>query len=150
MKYTAKFAHLEKLPDLKIGQLIKRGEEIGIMGNTGKSTGAHLHFDLTEGFISNIWRLSDIEISRDHAEQSAYFIDNELFNTKIKITTHYCDSRYIDEDGKLILHPGYDCYPSNKLYKFFKIFWNRSMPGQVLKVGLDVGYGYYCLIGFDA
>ena len=150
MRYTVKFAHLESLPELKEEQIIKNGELIGVMGNTGKSSGAHLHLDLTGGFTSTIWRLSDIEPSREHARQTAYFIDKDLFKTKLKISSYYCDPRYRDENGKLILHPAYDCYPSNKLYDSFKIYWNRSMPGQVLKVGNDFGYGYYCLIGFDA
>lgn len=150
MRYTVKYGHLESIPNLKKNEIIKSGEKIGTMGNTGKSTGAHLHLDLIEGFHGKIWRLSDIELSRNLAIQTAYFIDRDLFNTKIKITTHYCDSTYKDDNGKLILHPGYDCYPANKLYDFFDIYWNRSMPGQVLEIGNDKGYGNYALIGFDA
>ena len=157
-RYTAKFAHLESLPTLKEGQIIKRGEKIGRMGNTGKSFGAHLHFDLMHGFRSVIWRLNEIEIDRDHAKQSAYFVideKNELFKTEPEITTYYGDPRYFDKNGKLVLHFGYDIIPENKDPENFDIYWPRSMPGQVLKVGRDFdsltkGYGYYCLIGFDA
>lgn len=163
-RYTAKFAHLESLPTLKEGQIIKRGEKIGRMGNTGKSFGAHLHFDLIDDdeddenytpFHREIWRLSDIKPSRDHAKQSAYFIDNELFKTEIEITTYYCDPRYYDRNGKLVLHPAYDVIPKNRESGSFDIYWNRSMPGQVLKVTRDFddltkGYGYTALIGFDA
>ncbi len=155
-RYTAKFGHLESLPEVKQGQIVKKGEKIGRMGNTGYSFGAHIHFDLISQFHSNIWRLSEIEISREHAVQSAYFVnDNILFNTNLEITTPYCDPYYIDSDDKMILHPGYDIIPKNKEPDYFDIYWPRSMPGQVLKIGQDFkdltkGYGYYILIGFDA
>jgi murein DD-endopeptidase MepM/ murein hydrolase activator NlpD len=43
--YTTLFAHLSKLK-VKHGQKVKRGEVIGLTGNTGRSTAPHLHYEI--------------------------------------------------------------------------------------------------------
>lgn len=40
------YHHLKNMSHLKEGQSVKRGDVIGYMGSTGKSTGAHLHFGI--------------------------------------------------------------------------------------------------------
>lgn len=40
-----RYGHLDKYA-IKVGQRVKRGEVIGYMGNTGYSTGPHLHYEL--------------------------------------------------------------------------------------------------------
>lgn len=45
--YKTGYAHLNK-PLVKKGDRIKRGDVVGLSGNTGKSTGPHLHFTLTD------------------------------------------------------------------------------------------------------
>lgn len=43
--YTTRYAHMSKLI-AGVGQQVKRGDLIGLVGNTGKSTGPHLHYEV--------------------------------------------------------------------------------------------------------
>lgn len=43
--YQTLYAHMSKFK-ARVGQKVKRGEVVGYVGNTGKSTGAHLHYEV--------------------------------------------------------------------------------------------------------
>jgi len=40
------YCHLESTNGTKVGQLVRPGDTIGLMGSTGASTGAHTHFQI--------------------------------------------------------------------------------------------------------
>ena len=42
---TTRYAHLSEI-DVHIGQMVERGDVIGKVGSTGRTTGAHLHYEV--------------------------------------------------------------------------------------------------------
>lgn len=51
--YVVLCAHMRDTPAVKVGQIVKAGQLIGIMGNTGNSSGAHLHIEIQK---SSTWQ----------------------------------------------------------------------------------------------
>jgi murein DD-endopeptidase MepM/ murein hydrolase activator NlpD len=45
--YESLYGHLVRT-NVKIGQMIKRGDVIGFVGSTGASVGPHLHYEVTK------------------------------------------------------------------------------------------------------
>lgn len=44
--YATLYAHMLRPTNLKVGDRVKQGDQLGLIGSTGASTGPHLHFEL--------------------------------------------------------------------------------------------------------
>lgn len=152
MKYTVRFAHLEEVPQLRLGDVVHRGDQIGVMGNTGASNGAHLHLDVVHGAQAGRYNLEDI--AGGHPEpapkQAVLFVDEELFRIAPIVTTHYADPDYYRQRAKL--HCGYDLVPEDRhaSKEHFAIRWNRSAPGVIVRImSGDPGYGNCVQVAYE-
>lgn len=151
MIYTVRFAHLAETT-LRPGQIIKRGDIIGVMGNTGSGTGAHLHLDVVESMQAGRYSLDDMAkgLPVPSAKQAVLFVDDDLFKIKPVVTTYYADPEYYHTRAKI--HCGFDLVPEDRhsTTAHYTIYWNRSMPGRVVKImENDPGYGNCAQIAFE-
>ena len=151
--FTVRYAHLAEEPIAEVGNLIYRGDKVGLMGSTGQSNANHLHIDVIEGLVKHLIRLKDIGYEEEpyapNIKQLNYFVDKELFGVKPIVTTSFFDPFYEKVYGHH--HPGYDLVPEDrhKTKEHFSIYWNRSKSGVILAKGFDSGYGNYILIGWE-
>ena len=64
-----RYAHLNKI-EVKVGQNVARGEVIGQVGSTGKSTGLHLHCEVrVKGKIVNPVNYYFMDLNADDYEK---------------------------------------------------------------------------------
>ncbi|EQA14930.1 peptidase M23 family protein, partial [Glaesserella parasuis SW140] len=86
-QYTTVYMHLSRSL-VKVGQSVKKGQRIALSGNTGRSTGAHLHYEFhINGRPVNPMtvKLPGIGSGMPDKERKAFLVKARNIETKLKL-----------------------------------------------------------------
>jgi murein DD-endopeptidase MepM/ murein hydrolase activator NlpD len=101
LNYLGLYGHLEKNgAKFQVGQSVENGEVIATSGNTGGSTGPHLHFEIIKGVS-----LSDVFIKKNKLDpksiQDLQLLLDELSGVPVEKSTN--EERPINENNPIVL-----------------------------------------------
>lgn len=94
------YAHLRDGIKVKTGQKVKQGDQIGNMGNTGKSEANHLHYEVYVGGASTSNRKNPLDYTYVYDGQIVHPDDTKKVKYKPKDTTP--STPKVDEKDKKI------------------------------------------------
>ncbi|QGQ46732.1 LysM peptidoglycan-binding domain-containing protein [Metabacillus sediminilitoris] len=91
--YETVYAHLSKRK-VDEGEVVKKGQELGVIGNTGVSSGTHLHFELHEGewtygkeHALDPLFVFDLPNSTVHSEQEHHHLKGNVISKEVQANT---------------------------------------------------------------
>ena len=103
------FGHLSKLY-VDVGQVVKKGDILGVEGSTGKSTGSHCHYcvrgNASKSQIKDVSEISGIpnKIGTYTAEEKYYLVKKSWKNVTVYRTKHITQARIYAQARKLVVY----------------------------------------------
>ena len=93
-----RFMHMQNLPNVSVGDKVKSGQIIGYVGNTGSSSGAHLHYDIADdqGYLGG-HSTSVSDINAHYLDPNTYL--SKYFNKNGYPTTSTADAKTYTSSG---------------------------------------------------
>ena len=142
MKKNILLAHLDSAK-VKVGEVLKSGKNIGIMGNTGESTGVHLH---TSGIIEGD-NVTVTDFYRGNGSQS----DPRPYLRKYDNSNWFCEDAVMSLDWQATEAP----YSTSKKHLGVDTAFSPSKKGKInnnkdtnkiTKIGFDIYFGNYVIL----
>ncbi|MGD6958521.1 peptidoglycan DD-metalloendopeptidase family protein [Rossellomorea aquimaris] len=147
--YITKYAHMKSGLKVSVGQWVGQGTVIGYLGNTGDSTGPHLHFEILKN-PANMW-----DAKNAHVEPLNYLEQNDQpdestgdINKVVQVTNAKWGIYSAAKDGKWLkdLKTHYDNWIlvadkvdySNSGTKYYRIRMGNDIIGWVAAEQLTV------------
>lgn len=125
---NAQYAHLDRLA-VREGQKVRKGDIVGYVGSTGKSTGPHLHFGVLDKSIN---KMVD-PVKALGGGVSGVMVDETTLK-KAGISTDPTYKLTIDDSIKL----GETIGLSGKELNTFSVSWAGKTIGALLSIGGDI------------
>ncbi|MGM7720486.1 phage tail tape measure protein [Metabacillus sp. Hm71] len=161
---VAKYMHLQKGLDVKAGQTVSAGQKLGEVGNTGRSTGAHLHLQIeqngkaidpqkymnglsstTSGLVSNLEAADNAQMELMQGQQAIAQINDqiqqlygEIVNSRI---AEYQRERDLLNDNIAIYERGMSIYiQGSKDWATMQEQREKMMGKQMVLYTEEIGY----------
>lgn len=103
------FGHLSKV-NVKVGQTVKKGDVLGVEGNTGYSTGSHCHYcirgNASKLQVKDVSEISGIpnKIGTYKAEEKYYIVKKSWKNVTVYRTKYITQARLYAQARKLVVY----------------------------------------------
>lgn len=118
--YCTLYAHLSKVY-VSLGQQVSKGQDIGYMGDTGRSSGAHLHFEVRTGDAYST--ITNPESYLDADLPGMLTIDNRYINNALVGDWQ----RLMNQNFKTKLSEDHSFGPSSqKTANKYQLYWKKS------------------------
>ena len=133
-----RLAHLKDQPLVKAGDWVKRGQQIGVCGTSGASTGPHLHYDIFNtkkyGWFFYVYGWSLAFVKSIFKDPTPY-IKNGIPMRNSRPHAGYAFLQYVRSRSGSYYHPGIDC---NDLNDYGKPVY-APVEGRVVYVSTLLG-----------